>query len=236
MIDSPEPSSLRPAQRSQCAVRCCCGGASSHRAAVPGNPRSQTSPRPLRDRLPRRATASICHGDHSAIGLHAAESPQKATRPPPTTRGRVAQKGAQLPHELSQKCHEAVPTLYTNSARHSAAAPSSRYAEATSGGRHLAVRAKATTPQRRGACSFAPACPQRRIAFRTALPSRCCGPADGARLPTHGAMLEGGSAVRRRTYMRLPHARDSPQPPPSVSPAMHTPGAHDNADRPAAVT
>ena len=34
--------------------------------------------------------------------------------PPPTTRGRVAQKRAQLAHALSQKRHETVPTLLSN--------------------------------------------------------------------------------------------------------------------------
>ena len=37
--------------------------------------------------------------------------PERADRPRPTTRGRVAQKGTRLAHEVSQRCQETAPTL-----------------------------------------------------------------------------------------------------------------------------
>ena len=45
----------------------------------------------------------------------AAEPLRRAARPPPTTRGRVAQKSTQLPHGVSQKHHETAPTLPSRS-------------------------------------------------------------------------------------------------------------------------
>ena len=42
----------------------------------------------------------------SSVGRGAAHPSRKAARPPPTTQGRVAQKGARLARGLSQKRHE----------------------------------------------------------------------------------------------------------------------------------
>lgn len=66
-----------------------------------------------REAAPDESPASPKPSGHraSATPAHLRRPPQRAARPSPTIRERVAQKSAQLSHDLSRQRHETVPTL-----------------------------------------------------------------------------------------------------------------------------